>query len=105
MLLETDHYLNSRVTISFVLNTQGGVSEFHIMITFFCISLLCYYLGSNNELKHFNFSFSSIFKKREPFQSQEQSSTLLKWQVHWDTCTLSTLFTGLFRGSFQGADS
>lgn len=43
----------------------------------------------------FLFSFSFIFKEKGRFRSPEQSSTLLKWQVRWDTCILSRLFTGM----------
>lgn len=41
-------------------------------------------------------SCSSIFKRSAPSLSPEQSSTLLRWRVPWDTCTPSTLFTGAF---------
>ena len=69
------------------------------LCTHCCMSLLYIYLviHSNNQMLHFHFSFSSIYKENGPFRSPEQNSTLLKWQVHWDICTLSTLFTGMLK--------
>lgn len=67
-------------------NTQAKKYEYFILYVKLYILNKC--------LELFHFSFSSIFKKSEPFQNPERNSTLLKWQVRWDICTPSTLFTG-----------